>query len=62
MYKRDGVRIRDKGAQVSYLGRPPKDWNFFLFIMKTDTDICQFIFCTHDECVLKYGLYSLSVH
>jgi hypothetical protein len=37
----------------SYLGRRPKDWNFGLFIMKTEADIRRFIFFTHAVCATK---------
>jgi hypothetical protein len=45
----------------SYLGRRPKDWNFFWFIMKTEADIRHFIFFMHAECALKNGLRTLNV-
>jgi hypothetical protein len=45
----------------SHLGRRPKDWIFVLFIMKTEADICHFIFFTHAECALKNCLITMSV-
>jgi hypothetical protein len=37
----------------SYLGRRIRDWNFLLFILKTDADIHHFVFFMHAECALK---------
>ncbi len=37
----------------SYLGWQLRDWNFFLFILKTEDDIRHFVFFKHAECALK---------
>ncbi len=41
------------------------DWNFFLFIMKTEADICHFMICaekmlTHAEPLLKQFVFACS--
>jgi hypothetical protein len=37
----------------TYLGRRPKDWNVFMFIIKTEADIRHVMFFTHAKSALK---------